>query len=176
MRRRAFSFVAVAVFIASSLAWSQGKGVQVQPEDKMAKFLPATIFLDGENVPTQKRNAILVEINGKKTVLALVDTTGYSSAYQQKYIGAILTQASVKLGSLTLPAGAYGFGETKEGEHDKADVTVHVYDIGGKEVGTFATEREADMKGVRPLQVKAAADGSAQLYLGPYHAALAAGE
>jgi len=176
MRQRALAFVAVAVFLASSSLWAQKGGVQVQSEDTMAKYLPATVFLDGENVPTQKRNAVLVEIGGKKTVITLVDTAGYSAAYQQKYIGAILTQAPVKMGTLALPPGAYGFGETKVGDGDKAQVTVHVYDIGGKEVGKFATEREADMKGVRPVQVKTAADGTAKLYLGPYNAALAAGK
>jgi hypothetical protein len=172
MRYRAVPFLAMALVLASLCAYAQKTGVQVQPEDKMAKFLPATVFLDGENVPTQKRNAVLVEIGGKKTIIANVDTAGYSSAYQEKYTGVILTQAPVKIGSLSLPAGAYGFGQSKQGEHDAAQVTVHVYDIGGKEVGTFATEHEANMKGVRPLQVKSAADGAAQLYFGPYHAAI----
>ncbi len=176
MRHRAFAFVAVAVLFASSMAWAQKGGVQVQPEDKMGKFLPATVFLDGENVPTQKRNAVLVEMGGRKTIISLVDTSGYSSAYQQKYIGVVLTQGPVKLGSASLAPGVYGFGVTKAGEGDQAVVTVHVYDIGGKEVATFPTEREANMKGVRPVQVKVGADGAATLYLGPYHATIAAGE
>jgi len=176
MRNRVFAFVAVAVLIASSIAWAQKGGVQVQPEDKMAKLLPATVFLDGENVPTQKRNAVLVEIGGKKTVVSLIDTSGYSSAYQQKYSGVVLTQGAVKIGSASLAPGAYGFGETKTGEGDQAAVTIHVYDIGGKEVATSPTEREANMKGVRPVQVKVGSDGAASLYLGPYHVALAAGE
>jgi hypothetical protein len=157
------------------MAWAQ-KGVQVQPEDTMAKFLPATVFLDGENVPTQKRNAVLLTVDGKKTVISLIDTAGYSSAYQEKYAGVILTQGALKLGDKTLAPGAYGFGETKTGEHDQASVTIHVYDIGGKEVGQIVTQREADMKGVRPVQVKTASDGSATLYLGPYHVAIAAAE
>ena len=176
MRHQPLAFVAVAVLIATSVAWGQKGAVQVQPEDQMAKFLPGTVFLDGENVPTQKRNAVLVDIGGKKTIFSLIDTSGYSSAYQQKYIGAILTQGPVKIGGATLAPGAYGFGETKSGEQGKASVTLHVYDLGGKEVAQIPTEHESDMKGVRPLQVKAASDGSASLYLGPYHAPLTAGE
>lgn len=175
MKHRTIAFLAVAVLMASSAAWAQ-KAVKVAPEDQLAKFLPATVFLDGENVPTQKRNAVLVLIGDKKTIVSRIDTAGYSSAYQEKYTGVVLTQAPVKIGSATLAAGAYGFGETKTGEGDQASVTVHVYDIGGREVATFPTEREANMKGVRPVQVKVGGDGSATLYLGPYHVALSAGE
>ncbi|MGZ4789843.1 MAG: hypothetical protein ACXVZV_07780 [Terriglobales bacterium] len=176
MRHRAFAFLAVAVMIGTSLAWGQKDAIQVQSQDQMAKFLPATVFLDGENVPTQKRNAVLVDLGGKKTIISLVDTSGYSSAYQQKYSGVILTQGPVKIGSATLAPGAYGFGETKAGDQDKAAVTLHIYDLGGKEVAQVPTEREPDMKGVRPVQVKTGSDGTASLYLGPYHASLAAGE
>jgi len=173
---RALALFGVAVLAVSSLAWGQASTVKVQPEDKMAKFLPATVFLDGENVPTQKRNAVLVEIGGKKTIVSGIDTAGYSSAYQEKYSGVILTQGSLKIGSATLAPGAYGFGKTKTGEGDQGSVTVHVYDVGGKELATFPTEREANMKGVRPVQVKVGSDGSASLYLGPYHATLSGGE
>jgi hypothetical protein len=174
MRQRAFAFVAVALMMVSSLAFGQAS-VKVEKEDTLAKFLPATVFLDGENVPTQKRNAVLLMVGDKKTVVSLIDTAGYSSAYQQKYSGVILTQGAVKIGDKTLQPGAYGFGETKTGEHDQAAVTIHVYDIGGKEVAQIPTEHEANMKGVRPVLVKT--DGaSAQLYLGPYHVAIGAGE
>jgi hypothetical protein len=176
MKHRALAFVAVAVLIASSLGWAQKGGVQVQAQDKMEKFLPATVFLDGENVPTQKRNAVLVEIGGKKTIVSHIDTAGYSSAYQEKYTGVILTQGPIKIGSAKLAPGAYGFGETKVGEGNQGSITIHVYDIGGKEVAKIATEREADMKGVRPVQVIVGTDGAAKLYLGPYHVGLAAGE
>lgn len=176
MKHRVFAFVIATVVVVSSFALGQAGSVKVQPEDKMVKFLPATVFLDGENVPTQKRNAVLVEIGGKKTIVSAVDTAGYSSAYQEKYFGVVLTQGPIKIGSATLAPGAYGFGKTKTGDGDQASVTVHVYDVGGKELATFSTEREANMKGVRPVQVKVATDGSASLYLGPYHASLSGGE
>ena len=174
MRNRAIALTAVAIFMVSSLAWSQG--VKVQPVDKLAKLLPATVFLDNENVPTQKRNAVLLDVNGKLAVVSLIDTTGYSAAYQQKYSGVILTVGGLKIGDKTLPSGSYGFGQTKAGEGDQGSVTIHVYDIGGTEVAQIPTERQADMKGVRPVQVMVGGDGAAQLYLGPYHAAIAAAQ
>jgi len=173
MKHRAMAFLAIAVFMVSSLAWAQG-GVKVQPEDQLSKYLPATVFLDNENVPTQKRNAVLLDVNGKRAVVALVDTAGYSAAYQQKYMGVILTVGGLKIGDKALPSGSYAFGETKVGDGNEAKVTIHVYDIGGKELAQISTERQADMKGVRPVQVTVGANGEAQLYLGPYHVAIAA--
>ncbi len=169
MRNRAIAFVLFAIVITSSFAWAQKGAVQVQPEDKLAKMLPATVFLDNENVPTQKRNAVLLDVGGKLAVVSLIDTSGYSSAYKQKYSGVILTVGGLKIGDKTLPSGTYGFGETKVGEHDQAAVTIHVYDIGGKELAQISTQRENEMKGVRPVQVIVGNDGAAQLYLGPYH-------
>jgi len=174
MKARAVAVAIVSLVIASSFAWAQKGTVQVQPEDRLAKMLPATVFLDGENVPTQKRNSVLLDVGGKLAVVSLIDTTGYSAAYQQKYAGVILTVGGLKLGDKTLSSGSYGFGETKVGEHDQAVVTVHVYDLGGKEIASISTTRENNMKGVRPVQVVVAPDGSAQLYLGPYHTSIAA--
>jgi hypothetical protein len=156
--------------------WSQNGGIKVQPQDQLTKYLPATVFLDNENVPTQKRNAVLLDVKGKRAVVTLIDTSGYSAAYVAKYVGAILTVGGLKIGSSTLPSGAYGFGETKTGEGPNGSVTIHVYDIGGKEVTTIPTEHEKNMRGVRPLQVIVGTDGAAQLYLGQYHTSIAPAE
>jgi len=176
MRQRALALITFAVLLTSSVMWAQKTGIEVQPEDKLTKILPATVFLDGENVPTQQRNAVLIDVAGKTAVLSLLDTSGYSAAYQAKYIGAILTQGALKIGTKTLAPGAYGFGETKTGEHDAAKVTLHIFDLGGKEIAQIPTERATDMKGVRPIQVIAGKDGSALLYLGPNHVAIAPGK
>jgi len=176
MKHRTMAIVVVAAIMVSSLAWAQGSGIKVQPETELTKYLPATVFLDNENVPTQKRNAVLLDVNGKRAVVSLIDTTGYSAGYQQKYMGVILTVGALKIGTKTLPSGSYGFGETKVGNGDQAKVTIHVYDIGGKELATIPTERQTDMKAPHSLQVVVAADGSAQLFQGPYHTAIAPGE
>ena len=173
MKTRSFALLSLALFLASVFTWAQSASVQVQPEDKLAKMLPATVFLDGENVPTQKRNAVLLDVGGKLAVVSLIDTTGYSAAYKTKYQGVILTVGGLDLGGKKLPSGAYGFGQTKSGDPEKGPVTIHVYDIGGKEVATVATSREDNMKGVRPVQVLVSNDGKAQLYFGPYHTSIA---
>jgi len=173
MKRRSLAFVTISLFVFSLLTWGQSGSVQIQPEDRLAKMLPATVFLDNENVPTQKRNAVLLDMGGKLALVSLIDTSGYSSAYQQKYAGVILTVGGLELGGKSLPSGTYGFGETKTGDPETGEVTIHVYDIGGKEIATISTQRAANMKGVRPVQVIVGSNGAAKLFLGPHYTSIA---
>src|SRR3954467_13320368 len=88
------------------------KGVTVVSEQRLKQLLPATVFIDGENVPTQERNAALIQLpNGKVLLASLIDTAGYSSAYQDKYAGVLLSQTAFTLGAKSLDAGAYAIGE-----------------------------------------------------------------
>lgn len=163
---RLLGCIALLATVAAVAQTADGK-VQVLGEDKLKKLLPTSVFLDGENVPTQQRNAALVQLaNGKLIIASLIDTAGYSAAYQQKYIGVLLSQAAFALGSKQLDAGAYGFGRSKnEGGPD----TVHVYNLGGEEVAQLPTEKQENLRPLKPLQVVASQDGSARLYLGPYY-------
>ncbi len=157
-----------AALLATVAVMAQGTTgkVQVLGEDKLKKLLPATVFLDGENVPTQQRNTALVQLeNGKLLIASLIDTAGYSAAYQQKYIGVLLSQSPITLGSKQLDAGAYGFGRSKG---DNGSVTVHVYSLGGEELAQLPTEKQDNLKPLKPLQVIAPSEGAARLYLGPY--------
>src|SRR5947207_11620057 len=81
-------------------------GVVLVSEQRLQQLLPATVFIDGENVPTQQRNAALVQLpNGKILLASLIDTAGYSSAYQEKYAGVLLSQSRFTLGNKNLDAG-----------------------------------------------------------------------
>ncbi len=138
-------------------------------EQRLKQLLPSTVFLDGENVPTQERNAAMVALpNGKVFLASLIDTAGYSSAYQEKYSGVLLSQAGFTLGSKSFDAGAYAFGRKKDGDA----VTVFVYNLGGDEVAQITTTKQDNLRPVKPLQIVIADDGSARLYLGPYYVAL----
>ncbi len=138
-------------------------------EQRLKQLLPATVFLDGENVPTQERNAAVVALpNGKVFLASLIDTAGYSSAYQEKYSGVLLSQARFTLGSKSFDAGAYAFGRKKDGDA----VTLFIYNLGGDEFAQITTTKQDNLRPVKPLQIVIAADGSARLYLGPYYVAL----
>ena len=145
-------------------------GVVLVSEQRLQQLLPATDFIDGENVPTQQRNAALVQLpNGKILLASLIDTAGYSSAYQEKYAGVLLSQSRFTLGNKNLDAGAYAIGQKKNGD----SVTVYVYNLGGEKLAELPTEKQENLRPVKPLQVISAADGSARLYVGPYYLSLA---
>lgn len=167
--------LAVAALLALVVpsAFAQSKSPAVQPETRLTKLLPASVFLDGENVPTQKRNSSLVELqNGKLLLAVLVDTAGYSSSYQEKYIGIVESQGAFTLGGKDFGPGAYGFGRKKSGEGEDAAISLCVYDLGGNQLAQLPMEKNANLRPVKPLQVVVDA-GVARLYLGPYYLALA---
>lgn len=139
-------------------------------EQRLKQLLPATVFIDGENVPTQERNAAMVALpNGKVFLASLIDTAGYSSAYQEKYSGVLLSQTGFTLGSKSFDPGAYAFGRKKDGD----SVTLLLYDLGGEQVAQLTMAKQENLRPVKPLQIIAADDGSAKVYLGPYYVALA---
>jgi hypothetical protein len=146
------------------------KGVTVVSEQRLKQLLPATVFIDGENVPTQERNAALAQLpNGKLLIASLIDTAGYSSSYQEKYAGVLLSQTAFAVGSKSLDAGAYAMGRKKNGD----SVTLYLYNLGGDQVAEIPTQKQDNLRPLKPLQVVVADDGSARLYLGPYYVSLA---
>ena len=139
-------------------------------DQRLKQLLPATVFLDGENVPTQDRNAALLQLpNGKLFLASLIDTSGYSSAYQEKYSGALLLQTGITIGSKSLDPGAYAIGEKKNGE----EVTLYIYNIGGDRLAELPTQKQDTLRPVKPLQIVVAEDGSVRLYLGRYGVSIA---
>jgi hypothetical protein len=146
------------------------KGVTLVSEQRLKQLLPATVFIDGENVPTQERNAALAQLeDGKLFMASLIDTAGYSSSYQEKYTGVLLAQAGFKLGSRSFDAGAYAIGQ-KRGDHG---VTLRVYNLGGDQLAEIPLERQENLRPIRPLQIITAPDGSARLFFGPNYTSLA---
>src|SRR5690242_2168350 len=107
--------------------------------------------------------------NGKVFLASLIDTAGYSSAYQEKYSGILLSQTAFTLGSRGFEPGAYAFGRKK----DRDTITLLVYNLGGDGLAQLPLAKQDNLRPVKPLQVVIAGDGSARLYLGPYYVALA---
>jgi hypothetical protein len=158
------------LFLALVTTYTTAQKITPVSEQRMKQLLPATVFIDGENVPTQQRNAAMVALpNGKVFLASLIDTAGYSSAYQEKYSGILLSQTGFTLGSKSFDPGAYAFGRKKDGD----SVTLLVYNLGGDRLAEIATPKQESLRPVKPLQIVVADDGSARLYLGPYYVALA---
>src|SRR5207248_7225445 len=108
--------ICTLVLLSASRAQVASKAIGLVSEQRLKQLLPATVFIDGENVPTQERNAALVQLpNGKLLLASLIDTAGYSSSYQEKYSGVLLSQSRFTLGNKNLDAGAYAIGQKKNG-------------------------------------------------------------
>ena len=162
---------AVMLLVGTLAAQTGSKGVTLVSEQRLKQLLPATVFIDGENVPTQERNAAMAALpNGKVLLASLIDTAGYSSAYQEKYTGVLLSQTGFTLGSKAFEAGAYAIGRKKNGD----SVALCIYNLGGDQLAEIPTSKQDNLRPLKPLQIIVSDDGSARLYLGPYYLALAA--
>lgn len=129
--------------------------------------IPRDFYLEGNAIPVEKRNAVLLKVSsGKRVLVALLDTSGYSSQVQEKYTGMLIGEAPVKVCGIDLGAGSYGFGLKRpaRGTAEKAELTV--YDQGGRRLGACAAEEDRAQGRPAPLQVAPEPGSSARLYLG----------
>jgi hypothetical protein len=124
-------------------------------------ILPKTVFFKHLSASVQGRNSAGIRFgNGDLVLVALVDTSGYSSAVQQTYQAYLLNEVHLKIGDKFLPPGAYGFGFV--GDH------IIVMDIAGNELLQAPIVRDAQLTRPAPLQLfpDEKAPGHYRLYLG----------
>ncbi len=104
-------------------AVAQQVSKHVLAADEVKKAVPTEYFYRGQKAPVQLRNAVGFQLaDGKMTIAALVDASGYSTAIQQKYQGLLITETKLNIGGSTLPPGQYGFGFAADGKFDVMDV------------------------------------------------------
>jgi hypothetical protein len=96
--------------------------------------------------------------NGKLTLAALVDTSGYAADVQAKYQGLLITESKLDIGGTALAPGQYGFGFTQDGKF-------LVMDVGANDL--FKADVQSDDKLTHPVPLKMTADGgNYRLYSG----------
>lgn len=175
MQSRKSTTVGVLVLwlmVAAGLAAQPVDAPQVLSEQELDKLLPASIFLDGENAPVQRRNAVGARLeDGKLLLVTLIDTSGFSSDYQETYLGVVLAQGALAIGDAGLPPGAYGLGRKKAmmGEAEK----FVLYDLGGNVMAEVEAEKDENLRPAIPIQLKLE-EGEALLYLGRYFVPISA--
>jgi hypothetical protein len=151
--------MAAAMLAAPLAAFAQSSDTVLKPEDTK-KLLPASVFYKGQSATTQLRNSGGVKFADGYFVLAtMVDTSGYSSDVQAKYQAYFITEAPIKIGGQSLPAGVYGVGFV-------ANNRFIVTDVGAHDVLTADTSDDAGLKRPTPLQVIADPAGGFRLYAG----------
>jgi len=165
MRLQAMTRVLAGATIMAALGGSgwvaaqSGVNTVLKPAD-LEKLFPATVYYCGQSAPAQLRNSGGVKFGDNHYVLAsLVDTSGYSTGVAAKYQGYLIAEVPIIIGGKHLPAGAYGFGFL---DGDRFVVT----DLGGKDVFTAHSAKDADLTRPRPLDVTDDPAGGFRLYAG----------
>jgi hypothetical protein len=111
-----------------------------------AKVLPASVFFRGQSAPVQARNSGGVRYgDGMFTLAALIDTSGYSTAVQQKYQAYFITEVPIEINGHPLQPGAYGVGFVQG--------RFGVLDIGNHDIFAVDSTHDAGLKRPTPLQV-----------------------
>jgi hypothetical protein len=141
----------------------QAQRLEVQTGKAFEDAAIDSFYLEGLAIPVQKRNTVLLKKGDTRVLVGLLDTSGYSTDIQQKYIGMLITEGDLQVGGQTLQMGSYGFGlRTQEGQEGE----LLIYDLAGKKAGQAGAGHDADLRGPRPLQVVTTQDRPARLYLG----------
>jgi|UPI000369A91E hypothetical protein len=128
-------------------------------------LMPAQVFFRGQSATVQTRNSGGVRYaDGMFTLMALVDTSGYSSGIQQRYQAYLITEVPLELGdgsdARKLVPGAYGVGFI---QNDR----FVVMDLGANELLNVGSHHDADLRRPMPLQVlDTPAEGAYRFYEG----------
>jgi hypothetical protein len=145
------------VMLASAVAQQASK--HILSSDGLKKAVPAEYFFRGQKAPVQVRNAVGFQLaDGKITLAALVDASGYSTAIQQKYQGMLITETKLNIGGSELAPGQYGFGFTADGKFV-------VMDVANNDVLAASSQTDSAVQHAVPL--KLVEDGGGyKLYVG----------
>jgi hypothetical protein len=148
-------------------------GFQVVTGKAFESAVPKDFYLEGNAIPVEKRNTVLLNTSsGARVLVGLIDTAGYSSQIQQKYIGMLIAEAPIAACSIDLPVGSYGFGLQKPASQGQGTANFLVYDQAGKQLGSCSAQADEGLKQPRPLQVTKGSDATTALCLGRYCVAL----
>jgi hypothetical protein len=140
--------------VALAQAWPK-----ILEGDDLTRVVPSSFYFEGQSAPTQMRNAAVVQFGPNRfTMAGLVDTSGYSSEVQAKYVGFFITDSPVTVGGVRLATGAYGFGFAPGG-------LMNVMDVGGRRILSVRTRRDAGLQRPRPLMMTQTRNG-VRLYAG----------
>ena len=150
----------LCLIFAVTAAATPAHGQTLLTAPEAAKLLPETVFFRGQVAGVQGRNSGGLKLaDGMLVLCALVDTSGYSTAVQQKYQGYFITEVALDINGQTLKPGAYGMGFIEGSKFI-------VMDLGAHDLFTASGNRDAALKRPTPLQVLAdTTPGHYRLYI-----------
>ena len=151
--------LATLVLTLIGCAMAQQASKHVLSSEELRKAVPTEYFYRGQKAPVQMRNAGGFQLaDGKITLAALVDVSGYASDVAQKYQGLLITESKLNIGGSSLSPGQYGFGFTADGKFVVTDVSDH-------DVLSTTYQTDQALKPAVPLKIVADGEGY-KLYAG----------
>src|SRR5260370_12857577 len=147
----------VWLVVLASLALAEASA-QILTGDQVKKLAPSSYFFAGQSAAVQVRNTGGLKNSAGKLILAgLVDTSGYSTAIQEKYQGFLITETKLSFDGATLDPGEYGFG-FKDGKFI-------VMNVAATDLFSIASQNDDQLKHPVPLNFEK--DGAGyRLYAG----------
>ena len=149
------SLLFLSIFSAAFAAAQTSSGLLTK--DEVKKVVPASYFFRGQSATVQQRNSAGFRVSGKYVLAGLVDTSGYSTDVQAKYIGFLITEVRLNIGGHDLAPGEYGFG-FKDGKFG-------VMDVASNELLSVDARSDKDLKRPVPLTIESS-EGGYKLYAG----------
>jgi hypothetical protein len=147
MKNRRLETLSLLTFLLLASALAQQTSKHVLSSEELKKAVPAEYFFRGQKAPVQVRNAVgFQRADGKMTLAALVDASGYSTAIQQKYQGMLITETKLSIGGSELKPGEYGFGFTADGKFVAMDVA-------NNDVLSASAQTDASVQHAVPLKL-----------------------
>ena len=163
-----FSVMVCLLSVWPSIAVAQD-GFESVTGDAFVKAVPGDFYLEGNRIPVEKRNAVLLKnAKGSRLGVGLIDTSGYSSQIKQKYTGMLITETKISVCGNSLGVGSYGFGLDRPAATSNADASFKIYNQAGEKLGACAAKKDDSVEQPKPLSVTADKAGPAKLYLGKY--------
>jgi len=140
-------YLALFVSLPGNVGAASSPSILKAPD--MANLMPATVFFRGQVASVQARNSGGVKLaDGMLVLCALVDTSGYSTAVQQKYQGYFISEVALDINGHTLKPGAYGVGFVEGNKFLVMDLGAHdLFAVGGV--------HDTELKRPTPLQILA---------------------
>jgi hypothetical protein len=146
MKTRNYVLWLATLLLCTCLAPAQqppAKGILSSTELK--KLIPHDYFFAGLTASVQPgMNAGVRFANGKVLLVALVNTSGYSTAIQQKYQALFLTDSPLRVEGSDLPPGAYGCGFSSE--------KFFVMNVAAEDVVSVPAHRDEKLQRAVPLK------------------------
>ncbi len=162
MKKLLILTVAMLALVGVPAGLQAQKGFEVVKGKAFDNAIPNDFYLEGNRIPTNKMNSVLVKTpTGARVLFGTLNTTGYSSQIQQKYEGMIISESHFTLCGQKIGVGSFGFGHTKPLPTSNEDMKLTIYDQAGTKVAECSGKKDASLKQPVPLQVL-----NDKLYLG----------